>query len=83
MPSEFGKIEKNIDPPKCGDHRGIYGHVRIAHELSPGDSVLLETLNQARAFCTILRVSGKKATYRSVDGGFRVWRLKDDNGTLG
>lgn len=73
------KIEKGIRVPERHDRKGNSLTGRIARQMEVGDSVWLETRQQAHAlYAMITRVYGPgAATQRKLGkSGFRVWRVE-------
>ena len=72
------KIEKNI-PISTHGKSGVWS--KLATEMKIGDSILLEKKSQATGLRTALNRFGYKATTRTVEGGFRIWKLNSQGKT--
>ena len=72
------QIEKNIQIPPS--QYGPYKSERriLVEDMQLGDSLFLKTANECANFCSMIcKVYGKgSATQRSVEGGYRVWRVR-------
>jgi len=64
------KIEHNVPVPPG---RGLWSS--FVSEMTPGDSVLVDTRKEAAAFSYALRRSGHRPAIRKENGKYRVWHL--------
>ena len=69
------KIENNVPiPTRAGNSTAL---TETLTKIAVGDSVFVQDANQVSvAGCALYagRKTGRKFTYRTVEGGFRVWR---------
>lgn len=66
-------IEKGIPMPKRG---GWSKYSKTIYEMGVGDSVFFTEQKDACNFQKQSRRLGLRMSFRSVDGGWRVWRVK-------
>jgi len=73
------KIEKGIPIPKKIGGQWATTKFGLVHEMEVGDSILFDDVTTAAAATSRLRTAKRKKGFkfcvRSVEGGFRVWRL--------
>ena len=63
--------------------RGRKGHIDILTDnMKVGDSVLLDDAHRANNIGRALRNKNFNAVVRTVEGGYRVWKLKEKNNGL-
>lgn len=68
------KIEKGVPlPGKRCPSRSVMG--ATVRQMDEGDSLLLDTVDEASSARGIMRSLGWKACQRKVAGGWRVWRV--------
>lgn len=70
------KIKSNIKIPLNKRKSGYGIYFKLMQEMNIGDSVLLPIQDQASSCITAFRRYGGKAVTRSVENGWRVWRIK-------
>lgn len=71
-------IEDNIPMPT--KKRGRKGHIDILTDnMEVGDSVLLDDATRANNIRRSLTNKNFNAVVRTVEGGYRVWKLKEKN----
>ena len=64
------KIDKNVYMPKQGKNQ------KIATKMEVGDSVLFKTRQGASNLQTTLKRIGLKGITRTVQDGYRTWRIQ-------
>lgn len=66
-------IEKGIPMPGRG---GWSKYSKTIHEMEVGDSVFVTEHREACGFTSQARRLGLRMSSRSVEGGWRIWRVK-------
>lgn len=68
------KIDSNVDiPDPVKTYKGKW--VKLAEQMSRGDSVLLSDEKQVRSLKRAIKNIGGQTVVRTMDGGLRVWKL--------
>ena len=68
------QIDSNVDiPDPVKTYKGKW--VKLAEQMSRGDSVLLSDEKQVRSLKRAIKNGGDKTLVRTMDGGLRVWKL--------
>ena len=71
-------VEDNIPIPTR--KRGRRGHIKIlAGSMEVGDSILLDDSARANNIRRALNDKNFGAVVRTVEGGYRVWKLEEKN----
>ena len=73
---EMPKIESGIPFIPNGWNRNKSKWEHYLKNMRAGDSVFFKEWNHMNSLVAILRQHGKKTATRTVEGGYRVWRLK-------
>ncbi len=74
-------VEDGIPMPT--KKRGRRGHIDILTDnMEVGDSVLLDDYYRANNIGRSLRSKNFNAVVRTVEGGYRVWKLEEKNNGL-
>lgn len=76
---QFGVIQRGIPVPA---KRATGRYHALAQAMQPGDSVLMETKNQAHVLQATLQKRGAKTRRMQMDGGYRVWVLEIEDQQL-